>query len=80
MVESIASSQIGTSIGGSTYMNSIVRSSVKKSPQVKFRKLQIGLVGNASVGKTSLIRKFIKGDEIDGRSTRTTIGVERTSL
>ena len=78
MVDSIASSQLFTS--GSTYNSSIVRSNVKKSAKVKFRKLQIGLVGNASVGKTSLVRKFIKGDEMDGRSTLTTIGVERTSF
>ncbi len=37
-------------------------------------------MGNASVGKTSLIKKFVKGDQIDGRSTVTTIGVERTPL
>ena len=40
----------------------------------------MGLVGNAAVGKTSLIRKFALGDQDDNRGTVTTIGVERTPL
>jgi GTPase SAR1 family protein len=73
MVDSIATSNITSS-----YQGSILRSQVKKTASVKFRKMQIGLVGNSSVGKTSLIRKFVKGDDVDGRSTISTIGVERT--
>lgn len=46
----------------------------------KFRKLNLGLVGNSSVGKTSLIRRFALGENDDNRSTVTTIGVERTPL
>lgn len=40
----------------------------------------MGLVGNASVGKTSLIRRFANGEQDDNRGTVTTIGVERTPL
>lgn len=58
-------------------MRSSVRSSKRDS---KYRKLNVGLVGNAAVGKTSLIRKFALGDQDDNRGTVTTIGVERTPL
>ena len=61
--------------------SNIVRSSVRSSKKdSKYRKLNVGLVGNAAVGKTSLIRKFALGDQDDNRGTVTTIGVERTPL
>ena len=61
--------------------SNIVRSSVRSAKRdSKYRKLNVGLVGNAAVGKTSLIRKFALGDQDDNRGTVTTIGVERTPL
>ena len=66
MVESVTTNSMTT--GQSSLITSnitrSVRSSVKapnKKDQKAF-KLNIGLVGNSSVGKTSLIRKFVKGD------------------
>ena len=60
----------------------ITRSSNRSSKRdSKYRKLNIGLVGNAAVGKTSLIRRFAVGDDFDDfKGTVTTIGVERTPL
>ena len=67
--------------GGSILTSNIIRSSTRSSKRdSKYRKLNIGLVGNASVGKTSLIRRFANGEQDDNRGTVTTIGVERTPL
>ena len=47
----------------------------------KNRRINIGLVGNKSVGKTSLIKRFALGEDFDNhRATVTTIGVDRTTL
>lgn len=42
--------------------------------------MNVGLVGNSDVGKTSLIRKFVKGDTIDDTSKISTVGVDRNSI
>lgn len=76
MVDSVQSNPIGST----TSLQNIQRSYIKRKKDNRFRKLNIGLVGNASVGKTSLIRRFVKGEDCDSRSTVTTIGVERTPL
>ena len=64
MVESMASQEItGPNSLITSNITRSVRSSVKSSnKEKKALKLNIGLVGNASVGKTSLIRKFVRGD------------------
>lgn len=61
--------------------SNISRHSSKSSKRdSNYRKLNVGLVGNAHVGKTSLIRRFALGDNDDNRGTVTTIGIERTLL
>jgi GTPase SAR1 family protein len=39
--------------------------------------LNIGMVGNSDVGKTSLIKRFVYGDKFDSKSRHTTIGVDQ---
>ena len=72
---------VGSAAQSSLLTSNITRSSSKSAKrESKYRKLNVGLVGNASVGKTSLIRKFALGEQDDNRGTVTTIGVERTPL
>ena len=40
------------------------------------RTLNIGMVGNGEVGKTSLIKKFIFNEHIDGTNSIATIGID----
>ena len=40
------------------------------------RTLNIGMVGNGEVGKTSLIKKFMYNEHIDGHSNLATIGID----
>ena len=40
------------------------------------RTLNIGMVGNGEVGKTSLIKKFIFNEHIDGHTVIATIGID----
>ena len=52
-----------------------------KKGKEKNRKVNIGLVGNAAVGKTSLIKRFALGEDFENhKNTITTIGVDRTTL
>lgn len=44
---------------------------------VRATKLNIGMVGNSNVGKTSLIRRFVYGANSDAMSKHTTIGVDQ---
>lgn len=67
MVESVTTNSIAT--GQSSLITSNITRSVRSTDtkstgkdKKKAQKLNIGLVGNKSVGKTSLIRKFVKGD------------------
>ena len=61
--------------------NSNQQRSSSSKDKTKNRRLNIGLVGNKSVGKTSLIKRFALGDDFDNhRATVTTIGVDRTNL
>ena len=49
----------------------------KGSAQVdRARTLNIGMVGNGEVGKTSLIKKFIFNEHIDGTNSIATIGID----
>ena len=80
MIESIANNELNIKpsdiIRASTGSN---RRSNRESG--KNRRINIGLVGNKSVGKTSLIKRFALGEDFDNhRATVTTIGVDRTTL
>ena len=79
MVENNNQLIVGENEGSSS---SIIRTSNRISKRdSKFRRLNIGLVGNSKVGKTSLIKRFAIGQEFDNsRSTVATIGLERTPI
>ena len=47
-----------------------------KGPQDRQRTLNIGMVGSGEVGKTSLIKKFIFNEHIDGKTQIATIGID----
>ena len=52
---------------------------VEKEKGVRTFKIDIGLVGVSNVGKTSLIRRYCKGENV-GPSKVTTIGLERETI
>ena len=47
-----------------------------KGPQDRQKILNIGMVGSGEVGKTSLIKKFIFNEHIDGKTIIATIGID----
>lgn len=53
-----------------------IRRKLEGEKSVKGTKLNIGMVGNSDVGKTSLIKRFVYGEKFDPRGGITTIGMD----
>ena len=72
-VASSHASVISTIENGPTVERTPQKTSGKKDNQ---KTLNIGMVGNGEVGKTSLIKKFIFNEHIDGTNSIATIGID----
>ena len=83
--------QVGDEFGDIASSHASVISTIEAGPTVertpdpkgksggfvdRTRTLNIGMVGNGEVGKTSLIKKFIFNEHIDGTNSIATIGID----